>query len=513
MSTGSYGSDEVSAVLDALGQSYFVYEIPEEEQPAYPVQDSARGLRQCLEHLRCSTHNETFLRFRKKLKKGCLPGSSIESLWPAPKQAESRLKELLESGHGSWLDPVPKSRKGFSLFTSCCLTTSSQGKITGLIGTECQLMQKPPSEPPEQQLGKEILNIVQPTLDSIEDLIIVVDKKGRIILINKAVSQTIGIPSEKLVGQRAEVIRSKLVALCENPEKHRQVVDSIYDDPLCTRDDEFPLRTNPPKYFHRHTEPILDNQGNVLARLWRLSDITPRIKTEKFQKNLLATLSHEIKTPLASIQGYLETILQKKKTMPAKTEKRFLQVALKNAQNLSLLVNNLLNLAPLDGGIRKSESVRCRLREVFANVRDAIHQAAWDKKIKISASIPRNLPPIQIDPISLFQILLNLLDNAVKYSPENCEVTLKAEVLPRNLIRISIEDKGPGIPTAFRERIFEQFFRLPQNGQPGSGLGLAIVKQIVDAYSGRIEVTGRPGKGSCFKVTLPGGKKLEKWEK
>lgn len=233
-----------------------------------------------------------------------------------------------------------------------------------------------------------------------------------------------------------------------------------------------------------------------------IQDKTGLHKLVERGRDFIANASHELKTPITIIQGFAETLHDH----PNLSEEVTLEITAKivsNCKRMGTLVKNLLTLAAIDEGIPSSRLTPCDLEDIASQARTtilSIHPAA-----KIEISSMGTIPPILADGDLLFQAILNLLDNAVKYSPSPADITVTFEQKATNII-IQISDKGIGISPEDVERVFERFYAVDKShsrSMGGSGLGLSIVERIIERHGGTASVTSILGHGSTFTLTLP----------
>jgi two-component system phosphate regulon sensor histidine kinase PhoR len=235
-------------------------------------------------------------------------------------------------------------------------------------------------------------------------------------------------------------------------------------------------------------------------RVLTFSDITEIVTTEKIKREFVASVSHELKTPLTAIKGYIETMEE----IADETIAVYLQIVRRHTERLINLVQDLLNLSALENPDVKLYWEDVNLKTLANNVLAIFENSAKRKGLKLIQEIPEPPPVIKGDGLRLEQALINLLDNAIKYT-EKGTVSLRVKVEDGQVV-ISIRDTGIGIPAEHIPRIFERFYvvdrsRSRQSG--GTGLGLAIVKHIVELHQGKISVESTPGKGAEFSVVLP----------
>lgn len=236
-----------------------------------------------------------------------------------------------------------------------------------------------------------------------------------------------------------------------------------------------------------------------------LHDVTRFRLLDDVKTNLVATVSHELKTPLTSIRMAVYLLLEERigTLNPKQTE--LLLASRDDAERLLDLINNLLDLARLESGAAVSERRAHAPEEIMRQAVNAARELVHATGAKIATQIEGNLPPIPVSADQLGHVFSNLISNAAKHSPPGEEIIVsgRAEDGGRS-VRFSVTDHGPGVPPAERERVFEKFYRLPGEPREGAGLGLAICREIVRAHDGRIGVTAAPGgRGSEFFFILP----------
>ena len=237
--------------------------------------------------------------------------------------------------------------------------------------------------------------------------------------------------------------------------------------------------------------------------VYALQDVTEEHALEKTRSDFVATASHELRTPLAAVYGAVRTLRRDDVELTDADRAQFLEMIESEATRLAKIVDQILLAGQLDADAVEFELVECDLEEVAAGVIDsaALHLPA---SISLDLSVD-GAAPIRCDENKLRQVLVNLVDNAVKYSPEGGRVELRVRSENGSCL-IEVADEGLGIPEDERERIFEKFYRLdPQQtqGVGGSGLGLYICRELVERMNGRLRVESEPGKGSRFTVELP----------
>jgi two-component system, OmpR family, sensor histidine kinase KdpD len=224
-------------------------------------------------------------------------------------------------------------------------------------------------------------------------------------------------------------------------------------------------------------------------------------ETDKLQKALLNSVSHNLRTPLASVLGVLNTILEDGSLLDVPTQQRLLKTARNEAKTLDWLVQNLLDMTRLEGGAIRVKAEPCDVHDVVASALRQLGESARSHAIVVS--IAPGLPFVPMDDVLMVQVLVNLLDNALKYSPADATVEIQARLAVGQL-KIGVLDHGMGIPEGELERVFDKFYRVAVPGAPkGTGLGLSICKGFVEAHNGRILAKRRTEGGTEIAVFLP----------
>jgi signal transduction histidine kinase len=238
--------------------------------------------------------------------------------------------------------------------------------------------------------------------------------------------------------------------------------------------------------------------------VYTFRDLTEERRLEELQADFVATASHELRTPLAAVYGAAMTLRRRDVPIDEDGRAQLLDVIADESERLARIVNDILWASRVDSGAMGVDIIPFDAGEVARRVLEAA-QAHLPAEIDLALVAPPELPPVAADEGKLNQVLANLVENAVKYSPDGGHVELRLEAGDRSLL-LAVEDEGLGIPAAEQERIFEKFYRLDPHqtrGVGGTGLGLYICRELVQRMHGRIWVESREGVGSTFSVELP----------
>jgi len=252
--------------------------------------------------------------------------------------------------------------------------------------------------------------------------------------------------------------------------------------------------------FNIRIMPFKEDGGSSL--LLFLRDITEEKRVETIKKDFVANVSHEMRTPLASIKGYSETLLDG--DIDAKRRGEFLRVIDRQATRMSRIIDDLLMLSRLETERLYMVLTPVDLKELIISTVRGFEKQARDRDIELNTHIPEDLPGVSGDGGRIEQVLVNLLDNAIKYTPAGGSVRVSAGG-EDGYARVDVSDTGIGIPPGDIARIFERFYRVDKarsRDLGGTGLGLAIVKHIIQGHNGKLHVESTPGHGSTFSFSI-----------
>lgn len=341
-----------------------------------------------------------------------------------------------------------------------------------------------------QLLGAE-KNRLDTILRGMGEGLMVTDSHGEVTLVNRAFKDLFSI--------QEEVEGKQLIDISRHPALHdsfKEVVSSGQE-----RVEELQLRGPKERTVFTHWVPLLEAGliNGVVAVFHDISDIR---QMEKMRRDFVANVSHELRTPVTVIKGYAETLLAGALENPGQAAK-FVGIIQAHSDRLATLVGDLLVLSQLESGTIVLESRKVSLGDIAEHVVALLEQKIAAKRIKVDISALGGAPDVIGDPVRLEQVLINLVDNAVKYTPAGGSVTLAATSEGDQVV-CSVRDTGIGIPAKDLPRIFERFYRVDaarSRDEGGTGLGLSIVKHIVQLQGGSVSVKSS-GQGSTFLVTL-----------
>ena len=330
-------------------------------------------------------------------------------------------------------------------------------------------------------------------LESITEAILVVDRDGRVVLANKALANLFGLdpPLEGLL--TAEVVRYSTIqdalAGCLADGRRREM--------------EVDLTGARERHLDMQVAPVFEG-NECIGAVAVLYDITRLRQLERIRRDFVANVSHELCTPLTAIKGYAE-ILSDGAVDDRETARRFTGIIENHADRLTRLLGDLLDLSRLESDQLEVELIPCELKLLVDTSVGSVSQAAAQKQIVIHCDVP---PAVQVicDPKLIEQALINLLDNAVKYTPAGGKVRVGTRpVEDTDRLAIYVEDTGVGIPSEDLGRIFERFYRVDKGRSRdlgGTGLGLSIVRHIAEVHGEQVSVQSKLGAGTTFSFEL-----------
>jgi two-component system phosphate regulon sensor histidine kinase PhoR len=342
-------------------------------------------------------------------------------------------------------------------------------------------------------------------VENMAEGLMLLDGRGRISLINPAAQSLLGILKDAAVGRTAlEAVRSN-------------ELDDLLHAALRTEGGagaEITLIYPRRRILAGTAVAIRDAAGAHHGTVLVLRDVTELKRLEEIRMEFVLNVSHELRTPLTAIRGYTETLLDGGLDQPEEA-RTFLETIRRNAERLGRLLDDLLDLSNIELERTPLHIRPVSLEEVARQVTSTLASKAQQRSVKLATRIPADLPPILADRDRLTQILVNLIDNAVKYTPEGGSVTVQATLrepaadgtAPHSrAIEIVVEDTGIGIPRKDLARVTERFYRVDKARSRelgGTGLGLAIVKHLVEAHHGILAIESELGRGTRVRVTLP----------
>lgn len=346
------------------------------------------------------------------------------------------------------------------------------------------------------------LNVV---LAEVKDVIVAVDRSDCVVLLNLAGEKMFEQTEAEVMGKKfgdAFVIIDRggslvsLNALIENDTSADDNTPQVYR--VVTQNKEN-------IYVNVHIRQVNGGDSEI-RKIVIIHDVTREQELEKMKLDFVSIAAHELRTPITAIRGYLSALDQETKTKLNDEEKEFFQRVLISSDELSSLIDNLLNVTRIERGAMKLKPDALMMDKIIKDEIERQINLADQKGIAIDYVPPtRMMPPVKADKFWVSQVVMNLLSNAIKYTQTHGKVAIEVTQVD-NMLQIGISDNGPGIPAEALDHMFEKFFRVSgelEEGSKGTGLGLFICKAIVEAHGGKIWVESELGVGSKFSFTIP----------
>jgi two-component system phosphate regulon sensor histidine kinase PhoR len=333
--------------------------------------------------------------------------------------------------------------------------------------------------------------------------VLVLDPKGRVLVMNDQARSMFHVPA----GRDVEGV--SVLEISRHPEVHRileEVLSFDFAEQLYSKQVEL----DEDRWFRINAVRLRDTRSNLLGSILVFHDTTDIKRFESMRSDFVANVSHELRTPLTAIRGYVETLLH---TPPANPDdgRQFLEIIDRHSERLSRLTEDLLILSDLESGKVQLTLQALDPGQLIQRVLEVFWDQAAKKKINLTHQIAPGLPRVVGDLDRLQQLFINLVDNAIKYTPAGGQVSLAAVFVHSQnrydpYIEIAVRDTGSGIPEKDLPRLTERFYRVDKarsRDLGGTGLGLAIVKHIVQAHQGEIKIESALKKGTTVRVRLP----------
>ena len=347
---------------------------------------------------------------------------------------------------------------------------------------------------------------VETIIHNLAEGVVVVDNTGKILLMNPAAEKLLGLEHGKGAGGdiRENLKEEHLLALAKGP---------LHSNDETPKQVELQsLNTDTQRVLQASTAVIENEDGKTVGMVSVLSDITRQKELNEIKSKFVSHVSHELRTPLVAIQRSLALLLEEQSSNLGPDQKQYLEIANRNIGRLGRLINDILDLSKIEAGKLEIRPMFFSLPPLLQDVKSTFATWAADKKIEISLKIQQESMIVEADRDRINQVLVNLVSNALKYTPEEGTITIEAAVVrdeslsPGDCVEAGVRDTGIGIPPQDQKRIFERFEQVSLNqpaGVSSTGLGLTIAREIIELHGGRIWVESEQGKGSRFAFRIP----------
>ena len=344
---------------------------------------------------------------------------------------------------------------------------------------------------------------LQSILSCMMEGVIVLDIHGRVILVNQMAQKMFNLPAD------TRVRRMSTVEVSRHPEMQtliREVVEGDSGSDALHRE----LTLGDDRWFAVNAARLEHSSQALLGYVLVFHEVTELKRLEQIRADFVANVSHEMRTPLTAIQGYAETLLHNPPDDP-RMARQFLNVVTRHSERLGRLIDDLLALSDLEMGNINMKMQQVATKPLLERVLELFRDQAGKKRIRIRADVDTGTPDILGDEDRLQQLLINLIDNALKYTPDRGEVLVRAAFEPESngdeapRVALTVSDTGCGIPDKDLPRLTERFYRVDKarsRDLGGTGLGLAIVKHIAQAHRGDLKIESQLGKGTRVSIYL-----------
>jgi NtrC-family two-component system sensor histidine kinase KinB len=366
-------------------------------------------------------------------------------------------------------------------------------------------------------------NKLQAILNSTRDGILMLDTTGQIVMVNPMVERLWNLERTEVIGLNlAQLVEEDshgfLAKLGYSQEQMRDLLQQLQEGEQKVSKAVYEIAMPDRRAIEHVCAPVLDERGGAIGQVIVLHDITEEKELARMREDLTRMIVHDLRSPLTGIMGGLH-LLGGAIENPSSQVEILLDIATSSSQRMLELVNSLLDISQLEAGQMQLEIETRSLPDLVDGARERVAPLALEDDITLQVDLPPNLSQVAVDEDLVTRVLVNLLDNAIKFSPQGSIVRVEAsevnaplisedssEIASRPYVSVSVTDAGTGIPEEYREKIFEKFSRIEEQESRrsrGSGLGLTFCKLVVEAHGGQIWVESQAGQGSTFVFTLP----------
>jgi len=355
----------------------------------------------------------------------------------------------------------------------------------------------------EQQRLHRAEKMSDAALESLYDPVIVTDAEGHVVHLNHAAEGLFGAAESAVGLPVAQVVQEERIAAA--------IEHVVRQERVSAEEDESGFVSLPceeaPRIYRLRATPMRDDDDRktLLGAALVLEDVTHLRELDRLKTEFISVASHELRTPVTSL--LLSAQLLKEETLGPLNEQQHMVVAAQreDLQRLDRLMRDLLDITRLESGVMPPHFEAISARELVATACDSVAAQVADKRIHLESDVSDELPAVRADRSQIICVLVNLLNNAVRHTPQGGHVWLKVQCQAQahnGEVTFAVQDTGTGIPSDYLPRIFDRFVQVPGATRGGAGLGLSIAQTIIKAHGGEIEVTSVPGQGSTFEFTL-----------
>ena len=344
---------------------------------------------------------------------------------------------------------------------------------------------------------------IETLINNMHDPIIGLDENNKVLFVNNEAVKTLSVKPADIVGKKMQdiAIYNDLVRRLTQDMLEYQQQGVVKKDPLKIYAD------GKESYFlldliQVMSTPTGEKEIRHIGDVILLKNITTFKELDFAKTNFIATVSHELKTPISSIKMSLQLLHNKRVGELNGEQEKLLTIIQDDSERLLRITSELLNLSQVETGNIQLSLQKADPYKIVGYATEAVKNQSEQRQVQIKTQLEEQLPPVKADPDKTAWVLINLLTNAIRYSPVGGEIILTI-ITDKHFLRFDVADKGVGIDQLYADKVFERYFKIPGTSQTGTGLGLAISKEFIEAQGGRIFVESELNKGSTFSFTLP----------
>lgn len=344
---------------------------------------------------------------------------------------------------------------------------------------------------------------IEAIIRTLTDGLAVIDREANLVLANPSILETMGWSEEDYDRPLEDLLRRSSHTAGFKKLSSDEALKMVLQEGRSLTD-ELSVGTEPATIFQVLWVPLQDSGGGINGAVLLLHDITYFVELDRMKSDFISIVSHELRTPLTSIKGFVRLLSAQRVGPVNEKQRHYLDIVQSQTESLTMLINDLLDLSRIESGIIKVRQEPVLLEDVIGGVVQQLENMAREKGVSIEIDVPK-LPEIRGDQERLSQIFMNLIHNAIKYTPQGGRVVVKASPLGESCL-VQVSDSGIGIAPQDLSRVFNKFYQVDSSStrqQAGTGLGLSITKQLVSAHGGDIWVKSARDRGTTFSLTLP----------
>ncbi|MFN8286310.1 MAG: histidine kinase dimerization/phospho-acceptor domain-containing protein [Chitinophagales bacterium] len=327
---------------------------------------------------------------------------------------------------------------------------------------------------------------IEAIINDMQDAVIGMDEKRRILFVNEVAANLLMLKKQEVIGKYAPDIALKNDLLRNLLNKDESVDLKIYAN-------------NKESYFTKNYREVI-NEKTVIGEVVVLNNVTPFKELDFAKTNFLATISHELKTPISAIKMSVQLLQNIQNGNLNENQKQLVESIMEDTERLLKITGELLNMTQIETGNIQLNIGSVSPHKIITLATEAVNSLAEQKHIKLKVSVPYELPNINADLDKTVWVMVNLLTNAIRFSADAGEIDISAAT-QENQIQFLVKDYGPGIEDKYAQRVFERYFKVP-GSKVGTGLGLAICKEFIEAQGGKIWMESQFGSGASFRFAL-----------